>query len=116
VSQIHFLVHAGMEEVKGFAIEKGWLERGYSNLTIPWQELVFSTDGWKTVHTLKSTEVPSPVVNGVFTLPTVPKGTPVEFAVHVGVACHAPNDPAGYRERGDFWLNNSGRNFTQVTS
>ena len=110
-----FNVHAGMEELKAYAREQGWLHKGFTQLTVPWQELRFTTDGWKTTQTLKSTEVPSPIVNGFFNLPNVPKGTPVEFAIHVGVASHAPGDAAGYREAGELWLNNAGRNYSQVT-
>lgn len=114
-SRIHFEVHAGMPELQAYAREQGWTAQGWTHLSIPWQELRFTTDGWKTTQTLKSTEVPSPIVNGFFSLPNVAKGTTVEFAIHVGVASHAPSDIAGYRERGDLWLNNGGRNFTQVT-
>ena len=114
-SRIHFNVHAAMPELQAYAREKGWVQRGFGHLSIPWQELRFTTDGWKTTQTLKSTDVPSPIVNGFFNLPNVPKGTTVEFAIHVGVASHAPGDIAGYRERGELWLNNGGRNFTQVS-
>jgi hypothetical protein len=114
-SRIHFAVHTGMDELKAFAAEKGWTREGYTQLSVPWQELVYTTDNWKTTLSLKSTDVPSPIVNGFFNLPNVPKGTTIEFAIHVGVACHAPSDIAGYRERGDVWLNNGGRNFTQVS-
>jgi hypothetical protein len=114
-SRIHFQVHSGMAELKRYAEERGWLSRGFSQLAIPWQELVYSTDGWRTTLHLKSTDVPSPVVDGYFTLPDVAKGTPVEFAIRVGLSCRAPSDASSYRERGDLWLNNGGRNFTQVT-
>jgi hypothetical protein len=114
-SKIHFVVHPGMEEIKRFADEQGWLKNGFSNLSIVWQDLVFTTDHWKTTQTLRSTEVPSPISNGCFSLPNVPKGANVEFAIHVGVACHAPSDIAGYRERGDTWLNNNGQNYTQTS-
>lgn len=114
-SRIHFDVHPGMPELRAYAAEKGWLRAGFSHLTIPWQELVFTTDAWATKQSVKSTDVPSPLVNAFFNLPNVPKGTTIEFAIHVGIACHAPGDAAGYRERGELWLNNAGKNFTQVT-
>ena len=114
-SSIHFDVHAGLDEVQRYAREKGWLKAGFTQLTFPWLELRFTTDGWKTTRSLKSTDVPSPVTKGAFTLHDVPKGTTVEFAIHVGIVCHAPNDAAGYRERGELWLNNAGRNYSQVT-
>lgn len=113
-SKIHFQVHGGMRELLEYARAQGWADRGFSHLSVPWQELVYTTDDWKTQHTLKSSDVPSPVVNGFFSL-NVPKGTTVEFAVHVGVACQAPSDVSGYRERGDLWLNNGGENFRQTT-
>ena len=115
-SKLHFDVHPGIEEIRQFAERQGWLKSGFTNLSIVWQDLVYTTDNWKTTHTLRSTEVPSPIVNGHFSLPNVPKGTHVEFAIHVGVACHAPSDIAGYRERGDMWLNNGGKNFTQTSA
>jgi hypothetical protein len=114
-SRIHFSVHPGMEELKAYAREQGWTAKGFTNLSVPWQELVYTTDNWKTTLSLKSTDVPSPIVNGFFSLPNVPKGTTVEFAIHVGVASHAPSDIAGYRERGELWLNNGGKNYSQVS-
>jgi hypothetical protein len=114
-SRIHFMVHPGMEEIRRVAESHRWFDRGFSQLTIPWQELVYTTDGWRSCRTLKSTDVPSPIVNGYFTLPDVPKGTLVEFAIHVGIDCHSPDDHASYRERGDVWLNNGGSNYTQVS-
>lgn len=114
-SRVHFDVHSDLPELRAYAAEKGWTRAGFTHLTIPWQELVFTADGWKTKQTVRSTEVPSPLVDGFFNLPDVPKGTHVEFAIHVGVVCHAPGDAAGYRERGELWLNNAGKNFTQVS-
>ena len=64
---------------------------------------------------MASSDVPSPIVNGQFTLPNIAKGTEIEFALHVGVACQAPSDIGGYRERGEVWLNNGGQNFKQVS-
>jgi hypothetical protein len=115
-SKIHFLVHPGMDEIKRFAEEQGWLQKGFTHLTIGMQDLVYTTDHWKTTQTLRSSEVPSPVVNGFFALPNVPKGTNVEFAIHVTVACHLPTDIAGYQQRADMWLNNGGKNFTQTSA
>ncbi|MBX7097923.1 MAG: hypothetical protein K1X89_09435 [Myxococcaceae bacterium] len=115
-STLHFSVHPGMDEVKGYAEQQGWLAKGFTHLSIVWQDLVFTTDNWKTTRTLRSSDVPSPVVNGRFLMPNVPKGAQVEFAIHVGVSCHAPSDIGGYRERGELWLNNAGQNFRQVSS
>ncbi len=114
-SKLHFVVHPGMQELQDFARSQGWTAQGFTQLSVPWQDLVYTTDHWKTTQTLKSTDVPSPIVNGQFFLPNVPKGTDVEFAIHVGVACHAPADIAGYRERGDLWLNNGGQNYHQIS-
>ncbi len=105
-----------MDELKQFARGQGWTDKGFTQLSIPWQEMVFTTDNWKTTQTLRSSDTPSPLVNGRFILPNVPKGTEVQFAIHVGVASHAPSDIGGYRERGDVWLNNGGKNFSQITS
>lgn len=112
-STVHFVVHAAMPEVQAYAHSRGWPERGYSVLSTPWQELHWSTDGWKSTHVLKSTDVPSPVVNGYFVLAGVSPGTEVEFAIQVGVACHAPHDTAGARDVGEVWLNNGGANYLQ---
>jgi hypothetical protein len=39
----------------------------------------------------------------------------VEFALHVGIACHAPQDTAGARDEAGLWFNNDGRNYLQIT-
>ncbi|MFL5318888.1 MAG: hypothetical protein ACJ790_04470 [Myxococcaceae bacterium] len=114
-STLNFYVHSDMDEVKQYAAQQGWTKNGWTQLSIPWQELVYTTDHWKTTQVLKSFEVPSPFINGRIQIPNVPAGTEVEFAIHVGVASHAPSDIGGYRERGDVWLNNGGKNFSQVT-
>ena len=114
-SKVEFIVDSRMRELQDFASSKGWTAQGFTHLSVPWQELVYTTDNWKTTRSLKSSDVPSPLVNGRFTLPNVPKGTEIEFAIHVGVACQAPSDIAGYRERSDLWLNNGGQNFKQVS-
>lgn len=115
VSSIHFLVHAGMPEIQELAYRRGWLGRGFTTLSIPWTELHWTTDGWKTVHVLRSTDVPCPMMNGYFFLPSVPAGTEVEFAVRSGVACHAPHDTAGNRDTTEIWFNNQGQNYRQET-
>jgi hypothetical protein len=112
-STIHFSVTPQLPEVMTFAADAGWLAQGFSVLSIRWLELRYSTDGWKTVQVLRSTDVPCPVVDGRFFLPELPADTEVEFAVHVGVACHAPQDTAGIRAQGDFWMNNGGQNYRQ---
>jgi hypothetical protein len=114
-SKIHFFVHSGMEEIQRFAAEKGWLERGLTQLSVSGQDLVYTIDNWKTQHQLRSSDVPTPVVNGFFSLPNVPKGTTVEFAIHLWVGAHVEGGYLGHAERGDLWLNNGGRNYTQVT-
>jgi hypothetical protein len=114
-SVVHFHVFPEMEEVQRYARERGWLDKGHSVLSIAWLELHYSTDGWKTVKVLKSTDVPSPVVGGYFFLPGVPGGTRVDLAVQAGIICRAPNDLAGYRERGSLWFNNAGLNYRQTS-
>ena len=106
-SALHFDVHPGLADIRGYAEGKGWIHNGTTQLSIAWQSLIYTTDGWKTANELKSSEVPSPVANGRFTLPGVPSGTEVEFAIHVGVASPGAE--------GDVWLNNGGQNFRQVT-
>ncbi len=112
-STVHFVVHGAMPEIQAYAQSRGWFERGHHVLSTPWQELHWTVDAWKTVHVLKSSDVPSPVVSGHFVLPGVSAGTDIEFAIHVGVACHAPHDTAGARDVGDVWLNNGGANYQQ---
>ena len=115
VSTLHFLVHAGMPELVRDAEARGWNARGFSALTIPWLELHWTSDGWKTKHVVSSNDVPCPVVNGTFHLTGCPPNTEVEFAIHVGLACHAPADTAFARDVGDLWLNNGAKNFQQTT-
>lgn len=115
LSTIHFLVHPQMPEVQAYAAARGWLEKGFTQVNVTWLELRYSTDGWKTTHVLHSTDVPCPVMNGYFFLPNVPAGVEVEFAVHAGLACHAPSDTAGSRDTGELWFNNGGANFRQRT-
>jgi hypothetical protein len=104
-----------MAEIQAFAVDQGWIKKGATQLTIAGQELRWSIDNWKSTNTLRSSEVPSPFVNGFISLPNVPKGTPVKFAIMVRVASHLPSDIAGYQDRGDTWLNNGGQDYTQVT-
>lgn len=112
-STVHFVVHAAMPEIHAYAQERGWYDRGHSVLSTPWQEMHWSVDGWKTKQVVKSSDVPCPVVNGHFMLAGIAAGTNIEFAIHVGVACHAPHDTAGARDVGDVWLNNGGVNYQQ---
>lgn len=112
-SMLQFLVHPGLPELASTAEAHGWFARGWTTLSIHWQELIYSTDEWKTVQALRSSDVPCPVMNGVYFLPDVPPGTEVVFAIHVGFACHAPGDLAGVRAEADLWLNNDGRNYRQ---
>lgn len=112
-STIHFLAHTEMQELLDYAAQRGWPAMGYARLSIRWQELHWTRDAWKTVNVVRSTDVPCPVVNGYFYLPGVAAGTEIEFAVHVGIACHAPQDTAGARDVGDVWFNAGGKNYTQ---
>jgi hypothetical protein len=114
-SSLHFDVNPQLPEVQALARARGWLEQGFTVLTITWQELHWTADGWKTLHRLSSTDVPCPVTNGFFALPGIAKGTLVEFALHVGVACHAAQDSAGARDEADLWFNNQGKNYEQRT-
>jgi len=115
MSTLHFLVHGEMAELKRVADAKGWTSLGFSTLSVKWLELHWTSDGWKTTHQVSSNDVPCPVVNGTFHLSGCPAGTEVEFAIHVGIACHAPGDTAGSRDVADLWLNNGGKNFVQTT-
>lgn len=115
VSTLHFLVHADMEELRRAVEALGWHTRGFTALTVPWLELHWTSDGWKTTHVVSSNDVPCPVVNGTFHLSSCAPGTEVEFAIHAGLACHAPADTAFARDVGDLWLNNDGKNYQQTT-
>ncbi len=115
LSAVHFAVHTEMPELINGAHERGWYTRGHSQLCINWQELHYTTNGWKTVHVLKSTDVPCPVINGNFYLPNLPAGSPVEFAIRVGYGCRAPEDTGGYRDCAEHWFNNQGANYQQTT-
>lgn len=115
MSTIHFLVHPGMHELQREAEARGWLARGFTSLTVSWLELRWTDDGWKTTHTVSSNDVPCPVVNGTFHLSGCAAGTEVEFAIRVGLACHAPHDTAFARDVGELWLNNDGKNFKQFS-
>ena len=113
-AMIHFLVHPMMPEISQYAQQSGWLGRGFTVLHIPWLELHYSTDGWVTSKVLKSTDVPSPVINGWYYLAHVRPGEEVEFAVHAGIDCRAPEDNAGFLEQGSLWFNNDGANYKQL--
>lgn len=115
MSTLHFLVHPDMPELKREADARGWIARGFSRLTVPWLELHWSADGWKTKHVVSSNDVPCPIVNGTFHLTHCPPNTEVEFAIHVGLACHAQTDGAYARDVGDLWLNDGGKNYRQTT-
>lgn len=113
-SSIHFLVHPDMSELRALADAEGWFARGWTSLEVTWVELRYTTDGWRSMRTLRSTDVPCPIVNGHFFLPDVPAGTVVEFALHVGLGCRAPHDdPGQVRAETALWFNNDGRNFQQ---
>lgn len=115
MSTVHFAVHPGMDEIQQLARARGWLDQGFTHLTVTWLELRWTADGWKTTHLVSSDDVPCPVVNGTFHLADCAPGTEVEFAIHCGVACHAPQDTAGARDVGELWFNNGGQNYRQVT-
>lgn len=114
LAAIHFDVTESTAEVRRFAAERGWFEKGFTALSIAWRELHFTTDGWSTSWVVKSTDVPSPVVDGWFLLPRVKAGETVEFALQVGITCRTPEDHAMFRDQGALWFNNGGRNYTQV--
>ncbi|MBL8919829.1 MAG: hypothetical protein JNJ54_13255 [Myxococcaceae bacterium] len=114
-SRIHFDVNPTLPEVVAFAEAQGWRARGFTAVSIAWQELHWTSDGWATVNKVASTDVPCPITGGWFSLQAKP-GTPVEFAVRVGLQCRAPQDTAGARETGELWFNNAGSNYAQVTT
>lgn len=115
VSTIHFLVHPAMAELQREAEARGWTGRGFTALSIAWLEVRWTTDGWATTHTVSSTDVPCPVVDGTIHLSGCAPGTEVEFALRVGLACHAPHDSSFPREVGEVWLNNASQNYRQTT-
>jgi|GEM_PF-2058472 len=113
-SRLHFDVNPTLPEIVAYADARGWLARGFDVLTVAWQELHWTVDGWKTTHKLSSHDVPCPITAGFFTLP-VKAGTTVEFALHVGLKCRAAQDAAGARDIGELWFNDDGKNYRQVT-
>lgn len=113
-SQLHFDVNPALPEIVAYAEDRGWPSSGFSAISVSWQELHWTADGWKTVNKVSSTDVPCPITQGYFTVPVKP-GTTLEFALHVGLQCRAPQDTAGAREVGELWFNDSGKNYTQVT-
>jgi hypothetical protein len=114
-STLHFLVHPGFPEIQAEAERRGWISRGFTTLSVTWIELRWTVDGWKTVRTVSSSDVPCPVMNGTFHLAGCAVGSTIEFALRVGLACHAPHDSAGARDVGEVWLNNQSKNYTQTT-
>jgi hypothetical protein len=114
-STVHFSVTPDLPEVAAYAEGRGWKQQCWTSLMITWQELRWTTDGWATTHVLSSTDVPCPVMSGLFYLPGVPAGTPVEFAVHAGIGCRDPADTALVRAEGELWFNDGGKNYRQVT-
>jgi hypothetical protein len=113
-AMIHFLVHPMMPEISQYAQQHGWLDKGFSVLSVPWLELHYSIDGWATSRVLRSTDVPCPVINGWYYLGHVRAGEEVEFAVHAGIGARTPEDSAGFREQGELWFNNDGKNYRQL--
>jgi len=108
VSTVHFEVHPGLEEVQAAARANGW-----SRVSAEADEVVFTTDGWKTMHVLKATDQPPTLApDGRIFLPDVKQGTEVEFAVRVGVHHGVASTP---ETRTEVWLNNRGHNYRQVT-
>jgi hypothetical protein len=115
VSSVHFQVTPDLPEIQARVAEREWTARGFTHVTVPWTEMHWTTDNWKTSHVLRSSDVPCPVMNGYYFLPNVPTGAEVEFAIHAGIACHAPQDTAGSRDTADVWFNNDGKNYRQAT-
>jgi hypothetical protein len=114
-SSIHFHIHPGIPEILGYAQGRGWLANGWVVGSVPWYEVVFTTDHWKTTSHQKSTVAPDAAAHGKVVLEGVAPGTEIEFALNVGVACRAAADEKAPREQGDVWLNNAGANFRQTT-
>ena len=115
-AMVHFHVHAGLSEVRQYALDQGWFDQGFTAIGVDWLELHFTTDGWATTRTLKSTDVPCPIVDGWYFLPRVEVGANVAFAVHAGLTSRRPDDPdhGMFRGRGDLWFNNDGANYSQT--
>jgi len=114
-STVHFHIHAGIPELHGYAQGRGWLANGWTVLSVPWFEIVHTSDHWKTTSHQKSTEPQAADSNGHLTLVGVAPGTEIEFALNIGIACQAPGEGGTVREQGDVWLNNGGQNFRQTT-
>ncbi|PZR12033.1 MAG: hypothetical protein DI536_17080 [Archangium gephyra] len=107
-SAVRFVVHTGMPELQREAKTRGWLDKGWKTLSVRWQEVRWTNDGWKTSHAVDGREGTFPVA--------APAGTEVEFAVRLGLACHADHDQKQVQNLSEVWLNNDGRNYRQVTA
>ena len=108
-ASIQFRVHPEMKELQQEAEARGWFEKGWNTLSVRWQEVRWTTDGWKTTQIAEGRD-------GVFQLTNCNKGTDVEFAVRLGLACHGEKNPKQVQNLSEVWLNNAGRNFRQVTA
>src|SRR5947199_381275 len=80
-SILHFDANPQVPEIQQFAQERGWSDKGWSQVSVFSQDLVYTTDNWKTTQVLHSSSEPSPLVNGRWFVP-VPPGSNVQFALH----------------------------------
>lgn len=108
VSTVQFVVHPGLDEVRAAAQAQGW-----SAVAAETEEVRYTTDGWQTTRAVKASDQPPPFSSdGRIFLPEVQQGTPVEFALKVGIH---PVDAGAQAAHAEVWLNNGGQNYQQVT-
>ncbi|MFZ9888468.1 MAG: hypothetical protein ACO3JL_13285, partial [Myxococcota bacterium] len=96
-------------ELQAVAAWRGWKRPGL-RLGLTAASLVYTTDRWSTV---KTASLEAEGSEG-FLLADVPAGTNIEFAVRASLVAAEEQGgaPAGEIE---FWLNNSGRNYSATT-
>jgi len=99
-SRVHFVVHPGMQELRAYAETEGWIAKGFTVLSIAWQEAAL-LDRWVEDDALAQVaRRAQPHREWILHAAERRKGTTVKFAIHVGVASHLPSDIAGTRSAG----------------
>lgn len=102
---------ASNPDVRAFAEAQGWNREG-QKVGILKADLVYTTDGWKTTKTAPLQYLYDNERG--FVLRDVPKGTPIEYAIHAEVGV-SYDGFYSYDQRADTWFNNGGSNYRGTT-